>query len=447
MPAWILAVASCVHVAFAMLRQHRSAPGMRRVSLVATGYAFAALPWVWPGAGAIAIGIATHLAWFAVSDPLATALHDARRPARRASVDENPSPRAASGVAAAAPRRPTVPRGFLPLTVLAVVDETPDIRTFRLARPEGFTFAAGQFLPVRIRVDGADRVRCYSISSAPHAGGFLEISVKRQGLVSSALHATLRPGSSLHARAPAGSFVYPDRDDRPLVLLAAGVGITPLMCMLRHAVHADPQRPVTLVQSARHVDGLAFADELRVLRRRHPHFQWVPAISGGAAPGDCYPGRIDAALLQMAAPGLAHSVTCICGPEGMIAATRADLAALGVPAAQVRFERFEAAVAAAGADAAPPEPMPADGESPVVTFARSRATVAAPTGQTLLDVAERSGIDIPSLCRAGICGTCRTRVTAGDVRCHSNTLAPDETADGFVLACVAHARTDCTVDA
>jgi ferredoxin-NADP reductase len=446
MPAWALALASCVHVAFAMLRQHRSVPGGRRVLFVSVGYAFASLPWAWSDARAVVVTIVAHAAWFALSDRLATGRSGAGFPPPRSRADENPAA-AAAPPAPVSRARHSAPRGFVPLTVLAVVDETPDIRTFRLARPDAFSFAAGQFLPVRLRVDGADHVRCYSISSAPHVAGYLEISVKRQGLVSSALHATLRAGSSLHARPPAGAFVYPDRDDRPLVLLAAGVGITPLMSMLRHAVHTDPQRPVTLVQSARAVGGLAFADELRVLRRRHPLFRWVPAISGGAAPADCYPGRIDASLLRMAAPGLAHSVTCICGPEAMIAATRADLAAMGVSAAHVRFERFEAAVAAAGAGAATAVPMPDDAQAPLVTFARSGSTVASPSGHTLLDVAERSGVEIPSLCRAGICGTCRTRVTAGDVRCHSTALAADEAADGFVLACVAHAHSNCTVDA
>jgi ferredoxin-NADP reductase len=345
------------------------------------------------------------------------------------------------------PAKAPAPRGFVPLPVLAVIDETPDIRTFRLARPDGFDFKAGQFLPVRLRVDGEDHVRCYSISSAPHVSGFIEISVKRQGSVSSALHATLRAGSTLYARHPAGAFVYPAGDDRPLVLLGAGVGITPLASMLRHALHVEPQRPVVLLQSASRPEGLAFADEFRVLQRRHDTFRWVPAVSRVKAPPEFYPGRIDGALLGVAVPGLAHSVICICGPARMISATRDVLESSGVPKAQVRFELFEAAVASAGADAPPPEPPPADDSAPMITFNRSGAAIPAPAGQTLLDIAERSGVEIPSLCRAGVCGTCRTRVTSGDVQCRSTTLAEDETAAGYVLACVAHARTDCAIDA
>jgi ferredoxin-NADP reductase len=452
MAASVLALASCLHVALAVVREHRSSPGLRRAVFTSTSYAFAIAAWVWTTPSAVVIGIVAHAAWLLATDSVATA---------GVARDEKPSGGAGASSASARPATPAgrgsppmrpaarseAARGFLPLPVLAVVDETPDIRTFRLARPGGFEFKAGQFLPVRLRVDGQEHVRCYSISSAPHVSGYLEISVKRQGLVSGALHATLRPGATIHARHPAGAFVYPAGDDRPLVLLAAGVGITPLASMARHALHAEPQRPVILVHSATRPEGLAYADEFRVLQRRHDVFRWMPAVSGVEAAPEFYPGRIDRGLLGVAVPGLADSVVCLCGPAQMIAATRDLLESLGVPKPQVRFELFEAAIAAAGADAAPPEPPPHDDAAPIVTFSRSGASTPAPAGQTLLDVAERSGVDIPSLCRAGVCGTCRTRVTAGDVHCQSTALGEDESADGYVLACVSHARSDCAIDA
>jgi ferredoxin-NADP reductase len=130
--------------------------------------------------------------------------------------------------------------------VLAILDETRDIKTFRLARPEGLVFTAGQFVPVRVNINGQPHIRCYSISSSPDVRGYLEISVRRQGLVSSTLHSLLRPGASVSLGTPAGTFVYPAGDDRPIALLAGGVGITPLLSMLRHAVATDPLRPITL---------------------------------------------------------------------------------------------------------------------------------------------------------------------------------------------------------
>jgi ferredoxin-NADP reductase len=339
--------------------------------------------------------------------------------------------------------------------VLAVLDETPDIKTFRLGRPAGFDFRAGQFLTVKVRVDGQDQARCYSLSSAPGAVGFLETSVKRQGLVSNALHATLRAGSTLFARAPAGAFVYPDDDDRPLVLLAGGVGITPMISMLRHAVAHDPQRPVTLVQSARTVCDLAFADELRVLERRFPFVRWVPAVTGGEAdPPAYYPGRIDTTLLRAAVPDLTQSVVCLCGPGSMIDELVALLRDLGVPDAQVRYERFAAAIASVGAvahdNAAARRDEPggdASDEEVAVTFAKSGQSFSVQNGETILEAAEARGVPIPSLCRAGVCGTCRARVANGEVDCESTALSEGERSEGFVLACVARARTACVVEA
>jgi ferredoxin-NADP reductase len=204
------------------------------------------------------------------------------------------------------------------------------------------------------------------------------------------------------------------------------------------------------VQSATKPDQLAYADEFRVLKRRHDTFRWVPAVSRVEAAPEFYPGRIDRNLLDVAVPGVAHSVVCMCGPERMIAATREVLEAMGVPRAQVRYELFEAAIAASGADAAAEaaaEPQAAGGSLPIVTFNRTGAAVPAPAGKSLLEVAERSGVSIPSLCRAGVCGTCRTKVTSGDVHCQSTALDDEDAANGYVLACVAHATSDCAVDA
>jgi ferredoxin-NADP reductase len=281
-------------------------------------------------------------------------------------------------------------------------------------------------------------VRCSLISSAPHVSGFAEISVKRQGS-SRAAARNVQPSSTLYA--PLGCVRSPGHD-RPLVLLAAGAGITPLVSMLRHALHTEPQRPVVLVQSASRPEGLAFADEFRVLQRRHDSFRWVPAVSRVEAAPEFYPGRIDGGLLGVAVPGLAHSVICLCGPAEMISTTRDLLESSGVPKAQVRFELFEAAVAAAGADAPPPELPPADDSAPIVTFSRSGAAIPAPAGQTLLDIAERSGVEIPSLCRAGVCGTCRTRVTRAT---HATDDDDDETPRATCR--VAPTRTDCAIDA
>ena len=133
----------------------------------------------------------------------------------------------------------------------------------------------------------------------------------------------------------------------------------------------------------------------------------------------------------------------------MIDHMKALLAELGVPAAQVRHEVFEAAIAASAAredSTARVEPAHAPSTGHQMRCARSGRTVAIAPGQTLLEAAEAGGVAVESLCRAGICGTCRTRVTEGEVECASDALSAEEQASGFVLACVATARSTCTLD-
>jgi ferredoxin-NADP reductase len=404
-----------------------------------------------------------HMAWFIACERLlpvgAVALPAkpsspppvpaAPRPVMAKAPASAPAAAAAHPPKAAAAPSPRRPREFVQVPVVAVFDETPDIRTFRMRRPEGFEFHAGQFIAIRVRADGKEHVRCYSVSSSPAARGHLEISVKRLGVVSGALHATVRPGSMMSVKAPVGAFVYPSGEDRPIVLIGGGVGITPLMSMLRHAVDEEPMRPVTLFYSVKTQDDIAFYDELRLLSRRHTQLRVCFAITNGDAPRDCFPGHINEALLTTIAPDLTHASCFLCGPPPMIDALRATLESIGVPKTQIHFEIFQAAVAAsAGKPAAVEEeeaaPVPRAHQA---RFERSGLTMPVDPEQTLLEAAEAAGAPIPSLCRAGVCGTCRTRVTSGRVDCASQTLDAQDREDGFVLPCVTRVKSDCTVDA
>lgn len=439
-----LAAATTLHLAFAALVNH-SHQGSRAFSpLALVSVALAAAPWLFPSAAGTAAGFVAHLAWMGVCSRLT--------PAAAAPPQARAAQPAARPAAAPSPARPSragdsKPKGFVQTPILSVIPESPGIKTFRLARPEGFDFTPGQFLTVRLRADGKDVVRCYSLSSAPAARGYLEISVRRQGRVSNALHALAKPGSVLSVRAPAGSFTYPGGDDRPLVLFGGGIGITPLMSMLRHALLTEPTRPVTLLYSAKELGEFAFRDELLTLARRHDQLQVCFAVTRGDAPPDVYRGRIDERLIQSAVPDIREAVSMICGPQAMIDGLTAALVGMGVAADQVRSERFEAAVVASAV-----RPLAAAGAEPEsretfqVRERRSARAVPAAPGQTLLDAADAHGLEIPSLCRAGVCGTCRTKVVEGDVSCDGGILDADDRAAGYVLACVASPRSHCVIE-
>jgi ferredoxin-NADP reductase len=439
-PASILAFVTTLHVALLALRQARGvAPRWLLLPMLLVSAAFSAATWIYSSLAAVGLGLAGHIVWFITCEQFTP------RPAAEAHPAVSATP-VTSGASSRA-------RDFLPVPVVAVHDETPTIRTFRLARPSGFAFTAGQFVPVQIHADGQPHVRCYSISSAPEAAGYLDITVRRQGLVSSTLHAVVKPGATLLVRPPAGRFVYPNGDQRPIVLVGGGVGVTPLMSMLRHAVLAEPARPVSLLLSVRSSEDIAFQEELAWLPHRHPHARVAVTVTGPDARRNGFrTGRITAEMLTDHVPEPTDAVYLLCGPLPMIHDVTTLLGRLGVPDSQVRSEVFQAATAIGAvvspASAASRSALVAEPSANArLTLSRSRRSVDVPAGTTLLEAAESAGVSIPSLCRSGVCGTCRTRLISGRARCTSDSLEAEDTGSGFVLPCVTWATGDCALEA
>jgi ferredoxin-NADP reductase len=416
-------------------------------------FLFAITPWIWPSPLALALALSAHLAWVVLCEILAPAPATGQTAVRSptATTPKNPAPRPQKTTLAP---RSGAPAGFSETSVLAVLEEATDIRTFRLSRPQSFDFTAGQFVPVRVAVDGKPHVRCYSISSSPDARGYFEISVRRQGLVSTTLHATLRTGSRLLVGRPAGQFVYPSGDDRPLALLAGGIGITPLLSMLRHAISSEPVRPIVLLYSARNPQAAAFYSELQVIAQRHPQVRIAVTMSEPSTPQPWRRGHIDAELVRQYVAHPSHTIFCICGPVPMMTAMEQLLTAEGVPTSQIRTENFDTAMAAtqinapaaAAQRAAAPRSQHGSTEYEI-TFAASGRSVTTNGSHTLLEMAEAEGIAIPSSCRSGVCQACRTRVTEGDVDCQSSVLDPDDRAEGFILPCVSFAHSNVVLEA
>lgn len=411
----VLAFLSTLHCALALLRHYRSQKAFGLTVL--PSIVFSGLPWVLSTPLWLAAGLTAHLAWFIACERLL------------------PLPPAPPPAVAPRPRAPGK-KGFQALPVLASFAETPEIRTFRLARPHDFAFRAGQFVMVRVNAGGKELVRCYSITSAPETTGYLEIAVRNQGIVSRQLHETVRPGTVLEVNGPGGAFTYP-AGEKPIVLLAGGIGITPLLGMIRHGVACEPLRPVALILSAKTVEHVPFLEELRLLEKRHPCFRLAITLSAGSAGPPFFSGRIERTTIERVVPDPRACVYMICGPLPMIDEMRRLLQALAVPAEQVHFEKFEAAVSLA--TSSPPETR--------LTLRKSGRTIPVAEGQTILEAAEAAGASMPSLCRVGVCATCRTLLVSGSVDGDFDAIDPSERAAGYILACVARPLTDCVVDA
>jgi len=352
------------------------------------------------------------------------------------------------------------------LIISRIVAETPDVRTFRLTAEGGgelpFRHRPGQYLTLMLMIDGERINRSYTIASAPTQRSYCELTVKRNptGRVSRHLHDTLREGLSLKLSAPAGRFVFTGVESDAVLLLGGGVGITPLMAIVRNLTDSSWSGQIYLIFSTRQRQDVIFADELERLQQRLPNFHVCVTLSG--AEGASWlgeRGRISRALIERFVPDVTRLPAYLCGPEPMMAETRQLLLGLGVPDAQIKTEAFISAPAASvdvPADqqslllpqAAAVSPRLSELVPQIVNFQRSGAAADAAAGSTILETAEEAGIDLPFECRAGICGQCKIRLLTGRVAMETQDgLSAQDRSNGVILACQARPLSDVAVDA
>lgn len=338
-----------------------------------------------------------------------------------------------------------------PLKVTKIVDESSSIRSFHLQPDDGaglLPHQAGQHLPIRVMLAGADKpvIRNYTLSAAP-SDGIYRISVKREGTVSRHLHDTIRVGDVIEARAPAGDFTIDARETRPAVLLAGGVGITPMLAMLRHVVYEGARkqrvRPTYLFHAARTKAERPFGPELAKLVENS--FSAVKVIRVLSDPTDAHEGadyeavgRIDMALLTRFLPFNDYDFY-LCGPPAFTQALYDGLHRLNVSDARIHAEAFGPSSLIRSPDVGAPAVAPMRPVStkpvPVAFMASAKAARWTPASGTLLDLAEARGLSPEFSCREGTCGTCKTKLLRGaitHIRQPGVSLADDE-----VLICSA----------
>ena len=328
---------------------------------------------------------------------------------------------------------------FRPFRVVDIHDESETIKSFQLTPDdrEGVTAGIpGQHIVIRIPADGSvqRRLRSYSLSGAPNAAN-LQISVKREapGGVSAQLHDHLRVGDYLEVRGPRGNFTLEHASDTPLVLISAGVGITPMIPMLVAATTNNggkivPRR-VLFIHGARNSGEQAFAAQIRDIASRHPavmrHVRFSQPNAGDRV-GQSHDsvGRIDRELIRALLTPLDECNVYICGPSGFMADVEDWIGELDLPKAHVKTESFGSAIRPAtdGTRTGP--------DRSAISFARSGGSAIWKQGEvSILDLAEQQGLQIESECRAGLCGACLTRVLSGRVGydlAPVAAMAPDE---------------------
>jgi len=364
--------------------------------------------------------------------------------------------------------------GDIQLKVADIIDETHDVKTFRLVGLTSllFSFKPGQFVTIKPVIDGREVHRSYSISSSPSRPHCLEITVKRHpgGLVSNWMCDHVKFGDVISLRGPSGSFSCFNFPSRKILFVGAGSGITPVMSMLRWIVDTAADVDAHLFVSAKSPRDIIFRNELNWMSSRHSGIRVGVTCTSRVTGEDAWTGltgRIDANMLKLLTPDLHERHIFLCGPGPFMEALKESLREIGFSMANLHTESFGRARVAAG-DAveardvpkrtvlpvmpvaeAPAAPSPTPVEKAVfqVHFARSDKTVSTAGDTSLLELAEANGVEIDYGCRSGMCGACRTKLNKGTVDMSENELPDDERAEGYIYPCVSLPTSDIEVDA
>ena len=371
--------------------------------------------------------------------------------------------RADRQAAVSAPNQPVQAwKGWRSFRVTSLRQETENCKSVFLAPVDDKpvpAFEAGQHLTVSITFPGTAKphVRCYSLSNAPGDLPY-RITVKHvktnpqraAGSVSEFLTQRLKVGDLIDVKAPSGEFVFQGNRGRPIVMLAAGVGITPLASMVAEISQSNGNLAIWLFYGSTCKREHVLRDELQTIAASNPNVTIVNCYSNPTkdrvtAQDFDVVGRIDIDVIRERLPSI-DADYYLCGPAPFMQSLHAGLTAAGVSTQQIFHEAFGPASLA--------RPKTLDSNRVVtesrtrsgkITFSISNKTVQCGDGKSILETAEEESIPMESGCRAGSCGTCAVRVLRGTVDYTDG--APQEIEAGFCLACVAHADGQVVVEA
>jgi ring-1,2-phenylacetyl-CoA epoxidase subunit PaaE len=338
---------------------------------------------------------------------------------------------------------------FYKLRVAEVVAETEEANSIRFEVPEGledvFRFKAGQHLSVRAEIKGEEIRRNYSLCVAPSEGQ-LKVTVKRiaDGVFSNWIGDNLKAGDTLDVMTPHGSFTvdFNATAKRRYVAFAGGSGITPVMSLVKTALEAEPTSRFTLFYGNRDANSIIFLEALAALKDRYlGRFELYHFLSEEEGDVDLFNGMLDRETCDEAIEHLVEDVSAIdawfiCGPGPMMDAAEAALTERGVARDRIHIERFLAGrpSAALAAQMAQLQEKAAGLKLSVTLDGRTRKVEF--TEANILDSVREAGLPAPFACKAGVCATCRAKVTKGKVEMAARYgLTDEEIAAGYVLTC------------
>ena len=326
-----------------------------------------------------------------------------------------------------------------------VVPETSDTATFTFRAPSGawFDYQPGQFITLDLPVPGGNVQRTYTISSSPSRPLSISVTVKAQmGSIGTRwMLDHLRPGMRLKAFGPAGIFSFLRHEAPKYLMISAGSGITPMMSMTTWAWDSGEMPDIVFVHAARAPSDIIFRQRLEGMADRVPGLQlrFTVEESDPFRTWHGYRGRLNQIMLGLMAPDYLEREVFCCGPEPFMQAVRDMLIALGYDMDRYHQESFGAPIRNEADAPVLDDLVPDEDSAAQITFAASGITAKCAETDTVLAVAKANGLNIPSGCTFGLCGTCRIKKTSGEVHMvHNGGITDEDIEEGYILACCSH---------
>ncbi len=349
---------------------------------------------------------------------------------------------------------------FYILKIEKLYRETNDTVSITFHVPDNlkelFTYKPGQYLTIKLPVNGVENRRAYSISSSPHDDKHISISVKKvdDGKVSTYINDTLKEGDFLEVMPPLGNFTIDANpaNQNNYVLIGGGSGITPLFSIIKSLLSIEKKSKVYLIFQNRNQESIIFKNQLNELESKYPHnFFLVNILSQPTGTWDGLKGRLDATtiakhLLKHLTNTNLNSEYYLCGPQGLMYEAEKALHQLKVESYKIHKENFSSPVASTIGErldiSLTNEEEIKQQKVKIILYSEEFEFVVQPD-ETIISAAQREGYDPPYSCQIGACSTCRAKLKSGKVFMDErDSLTDEEIAEGYILTCQSHPLTN-----
>ncbi|MBT3436836.1 MAG: hybrid-cluster NAD(P)-dependent oxidoreductase [Oceanospirillaceae bacterium] len=337
------------------------------------------------------------------------------------------------------------------LEVVSIVPEVADVMTitFRTENNAYFNFAPGQFITLELSVNGENLYRTYTISSSPSRPYSLSITVKAQpnSIGTRWMLDHLNPGMKVRAFGPSGQFHLYHHPAEKYCFISAGSGITPMASMTNFLYDRGGDMDVSFIHCARRPSEIIFKRSLEQMAARVPgiHLAWIVQDKDPFSAWTGYVGRFNQLILELTTPDFFDREVFCCGPEPFMQAVRDVLIAADFNMAQYHEESF-AAPNFEDDDIEHDDVQLDDAVATKVHFLVSGHQLDSNQNITVLESANQAGLNIPSACNFGVCGTCKVKKVSGETHMvHNGGISDADIEAGYILACCSKPITDVAI--